>query len=369
MIAGFVDRYGWLIEGWAACPEAGESCTVSVMCDGIVLRAARAELPRIDVFESMRLLNVGFSIDLSGMEGLDGKKLAIVAKAADSTRQLGDFVFVQRNKVEVGSDDYLFLVNDSNDCDGMLSGKHVFSDEQCFNAAAAIRGRELLLQSLGIKLVQVVAPEKSDLLNKLRKTNLNLSNSRFAHEVTECVQKLGGDNFFFLRDFLDQRLDAREAFTKTDNHLSDYAIDLAVQHVLSDDLRGTDRTFREYLAQEFRGDLSIALGDPQRTEVTRLRINHKDVDIDDRTHDIIQNGASLTGSVITFTNRNPVINGSVFVVGTSTARAFLYSLAGVFQSGRMVWGVNFNYKNLIEFAPSLVFFAVPERLLHSSVIR
>lgn len=369
MIQGNVDLIGWQIEGWAGCNEQSDCCDINVFADGCLVKTGKADLPRTDVMEAHGLLNVGFSINMSGIDGLTGKKINIVARSQTAEATIGEFPFELGSKVEIGQEGYLFLRNDSNFTDQYLSGEKYYSDAEAFNTAAILRNRELLLHNAGIDIVQAILPEKSDVLSHLRREPYDLSSDRFVHKVSRSMKALGAENFSFLRDFIAQDSLLPKMFSKTDTHLTDFGVDLTVLHLLDRIMPDVRRVVRIYEEREFIGDLALTLQDPSAREIIQCRVNRPGVNIVDDTEALVSENGRLTGSRITFTNNAPLIDCSVMIVGTSTARGFLYSMADIFRRGVMVWGLNFDYSEILAMRPRLVFFVATERILSPSILR
>lgn len=369
MIKGYVDHFGWQVEGWAGDSQNESPCIIEIYADNQLIKSGTADLERQDVFEAIGLLKVGFSLNLSGTDDLSGKKFTILARSGNEQLIISEDKFVLGAKVEFGKNQYLFLKNDSNHNDAFLSGERFYSEEEAFNTAALIRARELFFHERGIDIVQAVIPEKSDMLNAFRRNALSIAPNRFIHNVLKAANQVNCESFSYCRDFLSGAgLDGR-VFSKTDNHVTDYGIDLLIPHLLGRMLPDIQQNVHIYREKSFRGDLATSLADEKIFELQPCRENRPGVSFEDKTIELIESGQRLTGSKISFINNAPIIDSSVVVIGTSTARAFMYGLADIFRSGVMVWGSTLNYAEIIKLRPRFVLFVLTERFFTPLAIR
>ncbi|MBT8543370.1 hypothetical protein G6730_00030 [Polynucleobacter paneuropaeus] len=351
-----IDNASENLEGWIF-HKGGKKVLLKVVINGATC-VVEPILPRHDVYAKYGVLLCGFSLHLGAYMG--SLSVVVVAEAEELSLQIYNKIVNDSNRtksLEVALG-YHFLTNDSNKTRDMLKNGRAISEHDLLGNISALEGLSQTLTKSGIIFGVFVIPEKNHVLKFLEPT-FSVSDNRIAYALAKS--KAAGYCYFL--DFLiNLSIEDRLAiYSKGDNHINF----LGIQKIIEKYFQNGIKSFKacEIKAGTQIGDLS------RKIDQTYLVDLDGAITIQDNTEYLIKSGMQLTGSEIKSRNPKAPSSSKLFILGTSSARNFLYSLSPSFSSIDMMWGTSVSIKKIIAEEYSHFYFIIPERLLYDHTLQ
>ena len=228
-----VDRNDNTVAGWAFNDEnLDEVVEIFVECDGDKIAFFSANLYRKDIVAADLHATglVGFSFDISAINfnGLtNNENIFVFAKYGNNCKddfknqylaRIDKDLFNSRfseNKIIVLDTGWLFLKNDSNNINKILTGEIVLSELDLISSATTFINREAIINLLGISYSVIVLPDKNVIFHNY--LDFNLSEYRPVRVIQSLVKKFGLDILYPYEIFKEN---PEFYYCKTDTHIN-----------------------------------------------------------------------------------------------------------------------------------------------------
>ena len=225
--------FGWVVgEG----EEFGE---VEIRTGGDLLARVPVDVERPDVVEALSLeegASPGFrallapagggtaelTVDAVASEGERVPLGTIAATAPEAAEPLAWTVLVpspEREKVLVGRDGWLYLVRDSNDVLGQLTGKVRLSDREKREWEALLTRRMAAIEGIGAVWQTLVVPDKEIVYPEHLPAGVEPALARPVHEILAAADRVGAPVAYALAD-LQRAKRSHVLYPRTDSHWS-----------------------------------------------------------------------------------------------------------------------------------------------------
>jgi hypothetical protein len=373
-----VDRNDNTVAGWAFNDEnLDEVVEIFVECDGVIIDFFSANLYRKDIVAADLHATglVGFSFDISAINfnGLtNNENIFVFAKYGNNCKddfknqylaRIDKDLFNSRfseNKIIVLDTGWLFLKNDSNNINKILTGEIVLSELDLISSATTFINREAIINLLGISYSVIVLPDKNVIFHNY--LDFNLSEYRPVRVIQSLVKKFGLDILYPYEIFKEN---PEFYYCKTDTHINLNGMKL-LYSLLNDRFPLffiMDKLPNIVENTNFLGDLGVKLSNPENLTVSQFVFPHDDQNfrIIDHVKDAIENKKTLTGTEVFITNDN--LENRLVVFGTSTSYYSLPLLSASFKSTYFKWGNNFDFEYILKNKPDCVVWLISERFL------
>jgi hypothetical protein len=318
---------------------------------------------------------VGFSFDISAINfnGLtNNENIFVFAKYGNNCKddfknqylaRIDKDLFNSRfseNKIIVLDTGWLFLKNDSNNINKILTGEIVLSELDLISSATTFINREAIINLLGISYSVIVLPDKNVIFHNY--LDFNLSEYRPVRVIQSLVKKFGLDILYPYEIFKEN---PEFYYCKTDTHINLNGMKL-LYSLLNDRFPLffiMDKLPNIVENTNFLGDLGVKLSNPENLTVSQFVFPHDDQNfrIIDHVKDAIENKKTLTGTEVFITNDN--LENRLVVFGTSTSYYSLPLLSASFKSTYFKWGNNFDFEYILKNKPDCVVWLISERFL------
>lgn len=358
MLDFYIDIIDETIEGWVFnMRNPSEKLSIRAIFNHHKARITPVDLDRHDVYTAHGVLTCGFSIPVPN-ESIDWLEICVLSENGDKIIYYDKPVFKKIKKYITGLDNYCFLDNDTNSVRNLLVAGRPASHNEIENNIYHINRITSKLSELGIKLNIIIIPEKNHILSDLDPSIEEISKNRIASILND--NKL--DNYHYLCDILlSMPLDMRSSFfTKNDQHLNDTGINFILNYLKTSVFR--EFTCLPVFLSNQNGDLT------GKSENLLKVIIPKNAILIDKTEEIIENGGRLTGSTISSHNPSIVNTDSVCLLGTSSARMFLYCLSGSYRDITHLWGSSFKIDDIVNSQARECVALLPERFIYGHTL-
>lgn len=365
-IIGYVDRAssreiaGWIMN--RADPE--QVFLLRLIADGKVVAETRSDIFRGDVerrFGSGRhgfhfatnFLKTGKITVSIGVEGaeFDFKGFTATLDSRDKAQM-----------VTMGKDGWLFLTNDSNNSDAVITGdaplgaESLLSIEQMLEARDTAPGRGLP------PIITYIIPERNVLCNDKRLQPLAISDNRPAIQIADAIEKRGLQRTLYGLDHMRGLGNPDYLFLKNDTHNTHRArLDL-FQKVVQ--LAGADVAARATFGLQagFQGDLGSKVVPPVACEIETVQANAATAFSYDEVTKAIRGDGVIRGKRA-FHQSDAPNSLSCLLAGTSTAYYMRPLFHSAFRYVHFHWSISIDYAHLRQIRPDFVFVLVPERYI------
>lgn len=371
-----VDRNDHTVAGWAFNDQnLEEIIEIFVECDGDKIAVHLANLYREDIVTASLHATglVGFSFDIIAIDFNELKnKENILVFAKYSKNGKDDFVnqylaridkdflnfSLSENNLIVLDTGWLFLKNDSNDINKILTGELVLSEVDLISSATTFINREAIINLLGISYSAIVLPDKNVIFHNY--LDFNLSEVRPVRVIQSLIKKFGLNVLYPYEIFKEN---PEFYYCKTDTHVNENGMKL-IYSLLHDRFPyffTMDHLPNTVLNTNFLGDLGIKLSNPEILTLFQFGFPHDDQNfrIIDHVKDAIENKTTLTGTEVFISNDN--LENRLVVFGTSTSYYSLPLLSASFKETYFKWGNDFDYEYILKNKPDCVVWLISER--------
>ncbi|QDM22630.1 hypothetical protein FIU28_16820 [Tardiphaga sp. vice154] len=328
-------------------------------------------MERLDIGAKYGESRHGFSFGISAFLKY-GKNIVDIAIDASEPFKFQSLPFSldtrdRKDLVEVGTEGWLFLKNDSNDISGILSGKKSFRSEDLDPLRKMFIRRHVFLSSLNVKSLTFVIPDKSVVCWKKRMEPMIPSTNRPAVTLRDRLDRYNPRCFEYGLSAFDGLDQGDLGFFRTDVHPSSsgrIALFKKIAELLEVDV---NLSWSNDGPMEFSGDLGDKL-DPQESELTVLsKPVFETVRLLDEVTPAFSKGLHLTGKRMV--HESSAVNGSTCVlIGTSTAYHVAQEFFATFKHVHFYWGndVDDDFVRLIR--PDYVVCLIAERFLSPRIV-
>lgn len=363
MAHGFLEQFNVnVIAGWIPIHSGND---VHIVIDNSMEFTLKANIDRADLKGGGYGFSFNIPLDFIQSREPSSLKVSVFYGSDKAEIQNSPQILItdpqELNKVLVGKEGWLFLINDSNHAIDYTTGIRNFPTEKIISWKDLILKRKLQCEEMNIKYLHLICPEKDVACNQYLPEHFNISDNR---PIIKLLKQLDYYADFIYPDYTDWEhgYDQKPPFTKGDTHWSFFGAYHATK-LLLDRISLEFKSIKIFPLENYQFKIYYQASDLQvKTQGTNVEPILYTSPINKSISLIHSNGMYNTGRVEEYLNSNAA-KVKVMVYHTSSIdwmKPFLNDSIGRI---RYIWGRNIDWSEVKKFTPDVLLFQSNERFL------